>query len=255
MNYLFDIDGTLTPSRLSIDKDFEQYFFEWMQDKNVYFVTGSDKDKTIEQIGERIWKAATRCYQSCGNAVYENGKLIRQLDLTDTFNKIESGSGSLEHLLQVFQHNSQWKETYENHIEHRIGLINFSIIGRTCPQEARERYYEWDLEHKERELFCQKIMEHFPVFEASVGGQISIDIYPKGKNKAQVLDEIDGDITFFGDKCLPGGNDYPIVERLFPLIDDHTIHHVKDWKETFSILKSYNNKTMAPNGNILTLNQ
>ena len=39
MNYLFDIDGTLTPSRLPIDKDFEQYFFEWMQDKNVYFVT------------------------------------------------------------------------------------------------------------------------------------------------------------------------------------------------------------------------
>ena len=33
MNYLFDVDGTLTPSRLPIDKDFEQFFLKWMKDK------------------------------------------------------------------------------------------------------------------------------------------------------------------------------------------------------------------------------
>ena len=247
MNYLFDIDGTLTPSRLPIDKDFEQYFFEWMQDKNVYFVTGSDKDKTIEQIGERIWKAATRCYQSCGNAVYENGKLIRQLDF-----KLDR---ELRRMLYTFLATTDWPYKFDNHIEERIGLINFSTIGRTCPQNQRDDYHKWDESNEERKMFCKIIEETFPELEATVGGQISIDIYPKGKNKAQVLDEIDGDITFFGDKCLPGGNDYPIVERLFPLIDDHTIHHVKDWKETFSILKSYNIKTMSPNGNILTINQ
>ena len=80
MNYIFDIDGTLTPSRLPIDPEFEKFFLEWMEDKKVYFVTGSDKDKTIEQIGETIWNNATRVYQSCGNAVYEGGKLIRQSD-------------------------------------------------------------------------------------------------------------------------------------------------------------------------------
>ena len=26
MNYLFDVDGTLTPSRLPINKDFKQFF-------------------------------------------------------------------------------------------------------------------------------------------------------------------------------------------------------------------------------------
>ena len=29
---------------------------EWMDGKNVYLVTGSDKEKTIEQIGIQIWK-------------------------------------------------------------------------------------------------------------------------------------------------------------------------------------------------------
>ena len=33
-NYLFDVDGTLTPPRLSIEKDFEEFFYNWCQDKN-----------------------------------------------------------------------------------------------------------------------------------------------------------------------------------------------------------------------------
>jgi phosphomannomutase len=81
----------------------------------------------------------------------------------------------------------------------------------------------------------------FQNLEASVGGQISIDIYPKGKNKAQVLGDIIGPITFFGDKCQPGGNDYPLVERLHHLNETTklacTIHEVKDYKDTWKILK------------------
>ena len=94
MNYLFDVDGTLTPSRLPIDEEFESFFLNWMKDKNVYLVTGSDKDKTIEQVGEKIWLNCTRVYQSCGNAVYEKGKLIRQIEF-----KLEP---ELERLLDEF---------------------------------------------------------------------------------------------------------------------------------------------------------
>ena len=67
MKYVFDIDGTLTPSRLPIDPEFEKFFLEWMEGKEVYLVTGSDKDKTMEQVGEKIWTNATKVYQSCGN--------------------------------------------------------------------------------------------------------------------------------------------------------------------------------------------
>ena len=235
MNYVFDIDGTLTPSRLPIDKEFEKFFLEWMEGKNVYFVTGSDKDKTVEQIGEKIWKKATRCYQSCGNAVYENGKLIKQLDF--------ALSRELKTLLTLLQFQSDWTEIYENHIEERIGLVNFSVIGRTCPQDARERYHKWDTESGERKTYCDIINSNFNSIEATVGGQISIDIYPKGKNKAQILDDLE-DVTFFGDKCNVGGNDFPIVERLH--VDRKTgksnrryvVHDVPNWQKTFEILKT-----------------
>ena len=235
MIYLFDIDGTLTPSRLRIDPEFEQFFLEWMKDKDVIFVTGSDKDKTIEQVGEKIWTSASRAYQSCGNAVYQGGQLIHknQFDLDPELKK----------LLLDFVKWSDCPEQFDNHIEERIGLINFSTVGRSCPQEARDEYYDWDCRNKERETFCKIIEERFPELEATVGGQISIDIYPKGQNKAQVLDDLIGPITFFGDKCEPGGNDYPIafeLEKQFEENNRHCIvHRVKDYKDTWNILKTY----------------
>tara|TARA_R100001510_G_C7631162_1_gene190007 strand:- start:116 stop:820 length:705 start_codon:yes stop_codon:yes gene_type:complete len=232
MNYIFDIDGTLTPSRLPIDPEFEKFFLEWMEDKKVYFVTGSDKDKTIEQIGETIWNNATRVYQSCGNAVYEGGKLIRQSDF-----KMDT---ELQRLLYTFLATSDWKHKHGNHIEERIGLVNFSSIGRDCDQSSRNAYYAWDQLQGERKLFCKIIENTFPKLEATVGGQISIDIYPKGQNKAQVLSDFDGPITFFGDRCEPGGNDYPIVCRIDEVesyLYKSVIHSVKDYKETWNILK------------------
>ena len=233
MNYLFDIDGTLTPSRLRIDPEFEKFFLDWMKNKDVIFVTGSDKDKTIEQVGEKIWTNVKRAYQSCGNAVYEGGKLIRQLDF-----KLDT---ELQRMLFTFKASSDWRHHHGNHIEERIGLVNYSTVGRNCDQSSRNAYYDWDRLQGERKLFCKIIENTFPELEATVGGQISIDIYPKGKNKAQVLDDIIGPITFFGDKCEFGGNDYPIVERLGQLNEETnlacTIHRVKDYKDTWEILK------------------
>ena len=136
INFLFDIDGTLTPSRSIIDSDFQKFFLKWMVDKNIYFVTGSDKQKTIEQIGEQIWKNAKKCYQSCGNAVYENGVLIKKIDFLIDKN--------LNLFLENLLTKSKWKKKYNIHIDQRIGLINFSTIGRDCPRDERNNYYNWD---------------------------------------------------------------------------------------------------------------
>jgi phosphomannomutase len=235
MIYLFDIDGTLTPSRLRIDSEFEIFFLDWMKDKDVIFVTGSDKDKTIEQVGEKIWTNASRVYQSCGNAVYQGGKLIEKKDF-----KLDT---ELQRLLYTFLATSDWKHKHGNHIEERIGLVNFSSIGRDCDQSSRNAYYAWDKLQGERKLFCKIVEDTFPDLEATVGGQISIDIYPKGQNKAQVLDDLTGPITFFGDKCEFGGNDYPIaaeMERQFEENNRHcVVHRVKDYKDTWDILKKY----------------
>ena len=60
MSYVFDVDGTLTPSRKKIDPDFLSFMLDFADKYNVYFVTGSDRDKTLEQIGLDLYNAAKR---------------------------------------------------------------------------------------------------------------------------------------------------------------------------------------------------
>ena len=232
INFLFDVDGTLTPSRLPIDPSFESFFFNWIKNKSVYLITGSDKEKTIEQIGQDIWKNVTRSYQSCGNQIWEHGKLINEkpFPLTEKLNLF----------FQEMLSKTEWKKKFGNHIEERVGLINFSTIGRNCPQNEREAYYQWDNISQERKSICEKLMANFPDLEASIGGQISIDIHPNGANKSQILDDISGTIYFFGDKTEKGGNDYPIVDRLEREKRDMKIFTVSSPNETLEILQKLN---------------
>ena len=58
IEFVFDVDGTLTPSRGEIDPEFKQFFDKFCIKNNVYFVTGSDKAKTVEQLGEDTYALA-----------------------------------------------------------------------------------------------------------------------------------------------------------------------------------------------------
>jgi phosphomannomutase len=231
--YVFDVDGTLTPSRLVMDQEFSQFFTDWLRDKKVFFVTGSNSDKTIEQVGLDIWKNITASLQSCGNQIFVDGKEVYK-------NEWEPNE-KLISLLEYFLMSSDYRKRTSNHIEERVGLLNFSVVGRDCTQEERENYYEWDKTAQERVSMVKEIMEKFPELEASVGGQISIDIHPKGANKGQAKDWIlnhlgkDTSIYFYGDKTEFGGNDYDLAKVLAE--DRHKVFQVSDWEETYKLLK------------------
>ena len=71
----------------------------------------------------------------------------------------------------------------------------------------------------------------------SIGGQISIDVFPRGWDKTfclRYLDEFDS-IHFFGDKTFEGGNDYEIFSH--PRVKGHTTtspeHTMDQIKELF----------------------
>ena len=69
--FIFDVDGTLTPSRQQIDSDFAVYFSNFCTINDVYLVTGSDKEKTVEQVGEEIYSLSKRVYNCSGSDVWE----------------------------------------------------------------------------------------------------------------------------------------------------------------------------------------
>lgn len=230
MIYIFDVDGTLTKSRNVIDPKFKTFFEHFISKNRVWLISGSDKDKTIEQLGHNIWGSVERAYQCSGNQLYEKGELVRENKFNHPY---------VLTLLEHFLINSEYKKQYGNHIEERPGMVNFSVVGRNCSQKQREEYFEWDKVNKEREKFVWEITQRYPWLDATVGGEISIDIYNRGEDKGQIVQDVDSNFTFFGDRLEPGGNDYPVLrENISKKLKGNKFHQVKNWQETLNILKN-----------------
>ncbi|KFR12043.1 Phosphomannomutase 2, partial [Opisthocomus hoazin] len=101
-------------------------------------------------------------------------------------------------------------------IEFRNGMLNVSPIGRSCSQEERVEFCELDKKEGIREKFVADLRREFAGkgLTFSIGGQISFDVFPDGWDKRYCLGIVANDgyktIYFFGDKTMPGGNDYEI---------------------------------------------
>ena len=222
MNFVFDVDGTLTPSRETIEYKFGKWFLNFTELNKVYLVSGSDYQKTLEQLGEDICNSVAGVYSCAGNALYIRGQEIysNAFELTDEEYKF------LETLLEL----SAYPERTGQHIEMRTGLCNFSIVGRGATWEQRFSYRTYDNAISERKNLAELINRQFPRLEATVAGETGIDIYLRGKDKAQIAETVTPFI-FFGDKIEVGGNDYSISKRAVKF------YRVECWEDTFSILK------------------
>jgi phosphomannomutase len=227
-SFIFDVDGTLTPSRGHIDRKFGAWFHRFCEANSVFLVTGGSRKDTVSQLGEPIYHQCKRVYQCSGNDVWEGDRHIRS-------NTIEL----TEEMLEFFQHhfdNSSFKDVADDgQIEVRPGLINFSIVGRPCLQEQRIEYTLHDAETGEREMIAKEFNETFnrKGYEANVAGQTGIDITRMGNGKEQIIQDFTPKdrLIFFGDKIQPGGNDY-LLSQIIP-----ESYEVDDWKHTWVILK------------------
>lgn len=233
--FIFDVDGTLTPSRQKIDPEFKEFFKSFMVHNKVWLVTGSDYAKTVEQLGKDITESVVTCYNCSGNDVWFKGKRVNSKNF--------SAPKELYNLMEGWLQASPFPLRTGNHIEERTGTINFSIIGRNCNLQQRKLYIKHDLANKERESISLEINMKFPDITATVGGETGIDIYNKGADKSQILDDFNNDdkIYFFGDKVSPGGNDWPLAVKL----DKNRCFNVKDWRDTWERLSYFQEAKLA----------
>lgn len=218
------MDGTLTLSRQRIDPSFEEWFLSFCQSNSVYLVSGSDYEKTLEQLGEDICNAVKGVYSCCGNALYVKGELQYHND----FELSDEQEQFMRNLVEL----SAFPAKTGNHLEKRIGLVNLSVVGRNANREQRQFYSGYDCAINERKNLAELIERRFPELQATLGGETGIDIHPKGKDKSQIAEFI-RPFIFFGDKVYPGGNDFTIANAA----DNY--YCVDDWQETFEILKEY----------------
>ena len=205
MKFIFDIDGTLTPSRRKIDPDFLTFFLDFVQKNEVYLVTGSNREKTIEQIGIDLYNRCKRVYNCAGNDVYEGDNNVYRTP----WELPEDARRFLQDELDY----SVFPVRTGTHIEKRAGCVNFSILGRGATFEEREVYKEWDKEREERVDIAGRFNDRFPDLYAFVCGETGVDISIKGADKSQILRDFKAgdEIRFFGDRMDEHGNDYPLA--------------------------------------------
>ena len=230
IKFIFDVDGTLTESRQQIHLSFEVYMIKFCCMYDVYLVTGSDRAKTVEQVGLDIYNRSKRVYNCSGADVYEKGVNVYKSDWKPSRKLINFLSDELDY--SIFPHKTG------NHIEHRPGGINFSILGRgEDNMKYRKEYVKWDLNTTERILMADRIRSEFPDLNIQIGGQTGLDI--SDNDKSQILRDFDSKdvIHFYGDMMVEGQNDYPLAKALKDL--GGYPHHVKGWEDTRTQLEEF----------------
>ena len=226
--FIFDVDGTLTDSRQQIDLSFEVYMIKFCCKYDVYLVTGSDRVKTVEQVGLDIYNRSKRVYNCSGADVYEKDHNVYKSDWKPSRKLINFLSDELDY--STFPHKTG------NHIEHRPGGINFSILGRgEDSMKNRKEYVKWDINTTERILMADRIRSEFPDLNIQIGGQTGLDI--SDSDKSQILRDFttEDELVFFGDMMKEGQNDYPLAVA----VDKRggTNYSVNGWQDTYRKLK------------------
>ena len=243
---LFDVDGTLTPPREVIHSDMVECLEKIKTRSNVTigFVGGSDLEKQKEQLtlpnmGMFEWR-----FSENGLTGYHDKELIHTRSFSEEFN--EQNFQELINIILLVLSNIHCPVKRGTFIEYRNGMLNVSPIGRACTKSERKSFNEYDNVHHIRKTMIHEIQEKWnkyvelhhidlPELQFSIGGEISVDIFPKGWDKTYCLHFVESlfdEIHFFGDKTHKGGNDYEIYS------DKRVIgHHVNTYHDTIQLLE------------------
>ncbi len=255
---LFDMDGTLTPPRKSMEKRIVPVLASLSKYAHIGILTGSGIDYINEQCSI-LWNHSlidpTRItLLPCnGTQKYDwdkdqgGGTWVRTFDISM---KEELGLLSYKKLIRsILEIQSRIANTNlelplsGTFLQYRGSLLNWCMIGRDFTDDERNKFITMDEGSRLRKDILQRLhrslrQKNVREITMVLGGQCSIDIYPTGWDKTYALNNFNDyqKIWFLGDKCQPGGNDQLIYETLRPLgtsfevgNPDDTIHVIQEF--------------------------
>ncbi|KAI8911108.1 eukaryotic phosphomannomutase [Gorgonomyces haynaldii] len=227
---LFDVDGTLTPARKTISPEMKELLAQLRQRVVIGFVGGSDLAKQQEQIAENAVELFDYCFAENGLTAYKLGKQLPSASFIKHIG--EERYKKLCNFILRYIADLDIPIKRGTFIEFRNGMINVSPIGRNCSYPERLEFEKFDKEHNIRPKFVEVLRKEFADLDMtySIGGQISFDVFPRGWDKTYCLRHVKEqgfkEIHFFGDKTMPGGNDYEIFTH--PDVKGHSVTSPED---------------------------
>ncbi len=245
---VFDVDGTLTVSKSPITESMANLVKELIKEKMVVAISGGGlkqletqflppflHDESIIPFIDNFILLPTN-----GSQRYEYDKTKKEWKLADKEPLSSEGKARALKLLQEVVDNPIYgipPNPIGAIIEDRDTQITFTPNGQSAPVEIKKTF---DPDRKKREKIVEALAPQLPEVDLLINGSSSIDVVPKGFNKAvglgRLLDKLNikkSDTIFVGDALFPGGNDYSVHEAGIETIavkgPEETELIIKDW--------------------------
>lgn len=231
---LFDMDGTLTPPRKSMNQEMVDALGLLSNYASIGIVSGSPFEYIREQCGymfnhyNELWLRDLIIMPCNGTQkyVWENEKWekVFSLDMREFIGKDlyrslinELTAQQYHYALSSYAHDHVLTG---NFISYRGSMVNWCPVGRDANHVDRDLFCKTDKEMNIRINACEKLIGTKKLADKltfSIGGNTSIDIYPHGWDKRYALTHYreNEKVWFIGDRCLnKNGNDKPLYDSI-----------------------------------------
>jgi phosphomannomutase len=214
---VFDLDGTLAPSKSAIDVEMGGLLATLLSIVNVAIISGGDLSQFQEQLLAHLPHGSPlkrlSLLPTCGT---------RFLHFTDSWQTLYAEDLSVAQKQKIIgaldkavaESGFHAKQTWGDLIEDRASQITYSALGQHAPLDAKKG---WDPDFAKRKKIKATLDPELPGFSIRLGGSTSIDVTLPGIDKAygihklrDVLKTSVKDMIYMGDALFPGGNDAPV---------------------------------------------
>ncbi len=216
-----DLDGTLAPSKSSLQPDMAKVIIKILEKYKMAVVTGGSYEQFKKQF---ISNLPNSDYLTNLFLFPTNGSACYIYNTNSGFTKLYSEELSDDEKKQIFdalnitiqESNFDFSNPYGEIIEDRGSQISFSGRGQLAPLEIKEK---WDPDQVKRKYLISILKKYISNFEIRIGGTTTIDITRMGINKAYAIGKIlelmklnKEELLFIGDALYEGGNDYTVIQ-------------------------------------------
>jgi phosphomannomutase len=215
---IFDLDGTLAPSKSTLEPDMAKLLVELLSKVRVAVISGGAYPQFQTQFLSQLPHSnqhysslillptsGTQLYIWKGEWHQEYAEFISEEDRAHIISSLTAAMKKTGYHAPSVQ--------YGDIIEDRLSQITFSGIGQKAPLAEKKK---WDPDRSKRKKIAELLAPKIPRFDVRFGGTSSIDITPKGVNKAYGIRKLEeylklsvDDMVFVGDALYEGGNDFP----------------------------------------------
>lgn len=215
---IFDLDGTLTPSKTDMDAEMAELIKKLLEKKKVAVIGGGKYEQFQKQFLAKLEVSRELLknlflFPTSGTAFYHFTSGVWQEVYVEKLSE-EEKKAIFEAFAKTFQDLKYIhpRKVYGELFEDRGTQITFSALGQQAPLELK---LKWKEEHTGDKMKIVEMMKtYLPDLEVRAGGYTSVDVTHQGIDKEYGIKQIKkhlgidfSEMLFVGDALFPGGND------------------------------------------------